>query len=121
MSDKLKLLETANKKASQDNDFIAYYLRKYLEIEQLTVPQMIAILNCPMEDYYKLGLCRAPDVASTDFLQRLTSIGNYSHISVIELNKIIKRVNSIEKISNIDTETKPAYLMAARDKNKKDQ
>jgi hypothetical protein len=120
MSDKLKLLETANKKASMDKDFVAYYLNRYLEIEQVTQQQVINALNCPLEDYYKLGLCKAPAVESKDFLQRLTDISIYSHISAIELNKIIKRVNSIEKISNIDTETKPAYLMAARDKNKKE-
>src|SRR5688500_8789071 len=120
MSDKLKLLETANKKASMDKEFVAYYLNKYLVIEQITKQQIINTLNCSIEDYYKLGLCKAPSVESKDFLQCLTNISTYTHISVIELNSIIKRVNSIEKISNIDSETKPTYLMAARDKNKKE-
>lgn len=120
MSDKLKLLETANKKASMDKDFVAYYLNRYLDIEQLTEQQIINTLNCPIEDYYKLGLCKAPNVESKNFLQRLTDISTYTRISVIELNKIIKRVNSIEKISTVDIESKPAYLIAARDKNKKE-
>jgi hypothetical protein len=121
MSDKLKLLETANRKAASDRGFIAYCLLKYSEIEQKTEQEIISSLNCQLEDYYKLGLCRTPDVNSNDFLLRLNNISSYTHVSAIELNKIIKRVNAVLKFSDANTQVENSYLMAARDKKKKDK
>lgn len=118
MNDKVKILETANKKVATEKEFIAYFVSKYIEIEHITEDTIISTLNCTLENYYKLGLCRTPDINASDYLKRLNNISNYIGISSVELNKIIKRVNSVLQF----TETKvdeSSYLMAARDKNKK--
>jgi hypothetical protein len=99
MNDKIKLLEVANKNASQDPGFISYFLQKYIAIESSSEPAIIQALNCSIESFYKLGLCHAPDVNSPDYLTRINIICNYIGISAIELNKIIKRVNSITQLT----------------------
>lgn len=121
MSHKLKLLKTANKNIETDSGFFAHYLGKYSEIENVSETDIISMLNCTTENYYKLGLCKAPPVNSKDFVQRLNNISDYTGISVLTLNKIIKRVHSVLKISEINKHADTSYLMAARDKNKKDK
>ena len=121
MSDKLKLLQIANKRAAGDCDFIAYYLVKYSEFERISEDEIMSNLNCTIENYFKLGLCRVPDVNSEDFINRLNNISEYSLVSTIELNRIIKRVNSLLMFStDKDLINPPTYLMAARDRKKKD-
>jgi hypothetical protein len=119
MNDKIKLLELANAKAATDEEFIAYFLNHYLKIEQTTTEAVMTILNCNVENYYKLGLCKAPTITDSDYLDRLNNISSYVGISVLELNKIIKRVNTVLQLRNLST-GENAVLMAARDKKKRD-
>ena len=116
MNDKIKLLELANKKVEGDGDFIAYFLSRYAEIEKLSQQDMMSALKCSIENYYKLGLCKAPNANSSDFIDELNKVSNYTNISTLELNKIIKRVSTIEKFSQLNNNP---ILMAARDKKKK--
>lgn len=119
MSENLKLFALANKKAAEDSDFLAYFLKKYSEIERISEQELIAFLNCTLQDYYKLGLCRVPDISTNDFPSRLKKISEFANVSVFELNKIIKRVSTILKFSdNITNDCLNSFLMAARDKLK---
>lgn len=118
MSDKVKLLEAANKKVAIDREFIAYFLSSYIEIEHTTKDAIMATLNCDFESYYKLGLCKAPSIYAEDYLDRLNKISSYINISSLELNKILKRVNSVLQFTRAETD-ESSYLMAARDKKKK--
>lgn len=114
MSDKLKLFELGFNKVSSDNSFIGFFLIKYAEIEKLSESDLISELKCSSENYYKLGLCKVPGTNDIDFIDRLNKISQYANVSVLELNKIIKRVDSIIKFNvSIHTDT---ILMAARDK-----
>ncbi len=116
MSDKIKLLQLANVKIADNSEFIAFYLKKYGEFENVSEKEICSNLNCSVEDYYKLALCKAPDVNSNEFASRLNNISQYTGIAVFGLSNIIKRVHSIMKLSENESTT---YLMAARDKNKK--
>lgn len=120
MSDKVKILQAANKKVSTDQEFIAYYFSKYLDIENVTESTIMSMLNCSTEKYYKLGLCKAPKVNAEDYLDRLDNISVYIGISSADLNKIIKRVDSVLHFTRTATD-ESSYLMAARDKKKKDK
>jgi hypothetical protein len=99
MSEKIKMLELAAKKASTDSGFLAFLIKKYLEFENLSEQEILLKLNCSEEDYYKLSLCRVPDINAKDFIFRLNNISKYTNASNIELNKIIKRATSILKLS----------------------
>lgn len=120
MNDKIKLLEFANKKAATDKEFIAYFLNQYLDIEQTTEDAIIAMLNCNTENYYKLGLCKAPNITDNSYLDRLNKISFYVGISSLELNKIIKRVNTVIHLRSIIINSEKHLLIAARDKKKND-
>jgi hypothetical protein len=115
MSVKIKLLGLAIKKVADDSDFMAYFLLKYSQIEKLSEQEVISFLKCSQEDYYKLGLCKTPDANSTNFIEQLNKVSEYTHTSSIELNNILKRVITIEKFAHSDN---TSFLMAARDKKK---
>ncbi len=117
MTDRIRLLEHAAKKVEADSNFIAYLVKRYLEFENITEEEILSTLQCTTEDYYKLNLCKIPDVNSSDFVIRLNEISKYTNSSAIELNKIIKRASAIIKLTATQYE-QSNYLMAARDKNK---
>lgn len=118
MSSKLRLLETAHEKASEEKRFLAFFLKKYEEIENADTAAVLAMLNCSLESYYKLGLCLTPNTASGNYLTELNKICNYIEVPVLLLNQIIKRVDSVVKFSEDELQNN-GVLMAARDKNKK--
>lgn len=120
MTDRIKLLEHAARKVEVDSGFIAYLMKKYLEVENISEQEILSTLHCSVENYYKLNLCRIPDINASDFVSRLNKISEYTNSSAIELNKIIKRANSILRLSGSDVE-QHNYLMAARDKPNKDK
>jgi hypothetical protein len=95
MTDKLRLLEHAARKAESDSGFIAFLMKKYLEAENIQEQEIQSFLHCSVEDYYKLNLCRVPDINANDFVVRLNKISQYANSSAIELNKIIKHADSI--------------------------
>lgn len=118
MNDKIKLLELATKKIAANKDFIAYFLDQYQLIEHITEEALMETLQCDIESYYKLGLCKAPSINAKTYLDQLNNISLYIGISSLELNQIIKRVTAVMQLK--DTNADNHYLMAARDKKKKD-
>lgn len=116
MSDKIRLFELANNELADDREFMAFYLEKFQEIENISQQDICLQLNCSSEEYYKLALCKAPEADSSEFISRLNNIGQHTGISVFGLSSMIKRVNSILSLSG---QSHKNYLMAARDKTKK--
>lgn len=117
-SDKIRLLKIAISKVSNDKNYIAYFLEEYIKIEQTSEENIISDLKCSLEDYYKLSLCKISEINSTEFLSDLNAISSYIKIPILELNRIIKRVEAINKLSS--SNFVDGNLMAARDKGKKD-
>lgn len=116
MTEKVTLLGMAVNKVSADKSFVAFLMKKYSEYENISQQSLLSQLHCSEESYYKLCLCKVPDLEGADFLHRLNSISEYAQVSAIELNKIIKRANAILKFSE-DEEQARNFLMAARDKH----
>lgn len=119
MNDKLKLLEAAYTKATTNSEFIAYFLSKYSEMENIQRPEIISLLGSSTENYLKLGLCRAPKVDFDDYPARLAKISEFTGVKLVALNQIIRRVNTISMFKNVEVNKENVYLMAARDKNEK--
>ncbi|MBS1543479.1 MAG: hypothetical protein JST14_07590 [Bacteroidetes bacterium] len=116
MKENLELLIHMARKLESEGEFIASALKKYQEYENVSEQEVRSRLNCSKEDYYKLTLCKTPDIEGNDFVSRLHKISQYSNTSIEELNRIIKRVASIERLGESGQQK---YLMAARDKHKK--
>jgi hypothetical protein len=88
--EKLKLLEITFKKLSDDQAFVAYYLEQARSVENNTHEEIRHFLGCSPEEYYKLGLCKAPDLHLENFEERIGRIAGYSNTSVHNLCYLIK-------------------------------
>ncbi|MEO6302644.1 MAG: hypothetical protein ABIP51_05690 [Bacteroidia bacterium] len=98
---KLGLFENTFNKLSGDRAFMAFYLNEVALKENRTQEDMIALLNCSLEDYYKLGLCKAPEI-NEDLNKRIQKIAEYTNTSSLILTNIIKYC-TIEQISESNT------------------
>jgi len=86
---KLKLFENTYNKLVADKTFMAYYLQQLIIRENKTKEEVCVLLNCTEEAYYKLALCKAPEIIATDFKQRLLKIAEYTNTSALVLSNII--------------------------------
>jgi hypothetical protein len=118
MNTKMNFLKYAITRMEDDHEFMSHTLKKYCEFEQISETELLKVLGCPIGNYYKLALCKAPDVSQSDFMQRLVSISEYAHIELGKLIMIIKHVHTVLTFTG-----KPGnMLLAARDKeNGKDR
>lgn len=94
---KLKLFENTYNKLVQDTAFIAYYLEQLIVRENKTKEEVCVLLNCSTEDFYKLALCKAPEINAVDFKQRILKIAGYTNTSAIVISNIIGLSTKIEK------------------------
>jgi hypothetical protein len=115
MNEKIELLRMGARKIASEKDFMSFVLNRYQEMEQISETELIAVLNCSLENFYRLALCKAPDATANDFVQRLEKISEYSQTPKEELNRIIKRVDTLSKLQM--AEFQHSVLMAARDKD----
>ncbi len=112
MTTDLNLFKSAIVRVENNHEFMAYTLKKYCEFEQIKESELLKILDCSIEDYCKLALCKVPDMKGPDFGERLTIISEYTNIMASRLTKVIKHVNTVLKF----TTGSGTILMAARDK-----
>src|SRR5687767_7663717 len=94
--DKIKLLEITFDKLSADKTFMAYYLEKIRSVESKSREEIRNSLNCSTENYYKLGLCKAPRVGAESFEERMLRIGRYSNSPAVDLIRMIKTVHTLD-------------------------
>lgn len=113
MNEKTRLFEIANRKLADNSEFVAFYLKKYSEYENVSEKDICSDLSCSEENYLRLALCRTPDIYADDFGTRINSISQFTGVSPLGLSKIIKKVATILKLSENASDT---FLMAARDK-----
>jgi hypothetical protein len=101
---KLKLLEHTFNKLTADKSFVAYYLEQLAITENKSQNEIIQLLNCSKENYFKLGLCKVPEINAADYVSRITIIARYATVSEVILSNII---------SPITTDVKPDKLIQA--------
>jgi hypothetical protein len=112
MITKLNLFKNAITRVENDHEFMANTLKQYCEFEKISESELISILDCSLEDYYKLALCKSPDITESDFKSRLAIISEYVNIDTSRLTKVIKHVHTIQRFRS----STGSILMAARDK-----
>lgn len=86
---KLRLFENTYNKLVADKTFMAYYLHELIIRENKTQEEVCVLLNCDQEGYYKLALCKAPEIISADFKQRVLKIAEYTNTPALVLSNII--------------------------------
>lgn len=112
MNTQLNFLKHATKRMEDNHEFMAYTLKKYCEFEQISETELLKVLDCSINSYYELALCKAPDISASDFMDRLAIISEYVAIEMSKLIMVIKHVHTVLKFA-----TQPEnILLAARDK-----
>lgn len=94
---KLKLFENTYNKLVLDKAFMAYYLEQLIVRECKTKEDVFVLLNCKSEDFYKLALCKAPEINAIDFKQRVLKIAEYTNTSALILSNIIELSLTVTK------------------------
>lgn len=112
MNTKLNFFKSAITSVEDNPDFMANTLKMYCEFEGISEAELIDILDCSEDSYYKLALCRTPGVSESDFKSRIAIISEYVMIDISKLTKVIKHVHTVLKF----TSTTGKILIAARDK-----
>lgn len=112
MITKLNLMQSAAARFENNPEFWASSLKTYCGSESLSETELLIEFNCSVDNYYKLALCKVPDIKADDFDPRLKVISEYTNIAVDHLTTVIKRVNTIRKFTGNPSNV----LMAARDK-----
>lgn len=116
MSDKLLLMKKAFNKLCINKEFMAYFLARYSDLENLTIGQVLLQLKCLEEDYFRLALCKVPFGDTADDFKNTQDLGNYVQVDTSALWQIIKYVNNLDKLY---LESSDRFLMAARQLTKK--
>ncbi len=112
MTTKLNFLKSAIAHVENDQEFMAYTLKKYCEFEKISESELLSVLDCSRNNYRKLALCKTPDLGDSKFTQRLAIISEYVNIDTSKLIMVIKHVHTVLKF----TTKSGNILMAARDK-----
>jgi len=116
MSDKIELMKLMMNRASERKEFIAYFLKRYGDIEMKSNEQLIVELKCSDVDYYNFALCMAPNLDEPNSIARLNELSEYTRIPPESIRNIMKHVEGITRFNEISGNR---MLMAARDKHKK--
>ena len=95
--DKLKLLEITAQKLATDKHFLCYYLTQSQILHGRSQADMVSLLHCSTEEYYKLALCQFPDPGHSDYTGRLFKIAAYSNVSFQVLDTLIKELKPAQK------------------------
>jgi DNA-binding Xre family transcriptional regulator len=114
--DKLRLLEITYTKLSADKAFMAYYLERVHSTGSRTREEICDALRCSPEDYFKLGLCKAPETNAVNFEERLQKICSYSNCSFPDLVHIIKtgQIRDVEEHTLPDLGTNWANILTRK-------
>jgi hypothetical protein len=121
--DKIKKLAAEKIRIGLEGDptFIAFYLKKYSEIEKKNLDQMISILGADLESYEKVVFFKFSDK------QKIVEICDLAakqlKIESDKLLSVIRHVLSIEAITSMPNESNenPGLLMAARKKENEEK
>jgi len=112
MNTKLNFLKYATTRIEDNHEFMAYTLKMYCEFEKISETELIKVLDCSVNSYYELALCKAPGIGELDFMDRLAIISEYVTIDKSKLIMVIKHVHTLLKFASQPEN----ILLAARDK-----
>lgn len=97
--DKIKLLALTFQKVSADKNFMAYHLNQFAAIENKTPKRLADDLNSSLEQFYKLGLSKAPEAQALDYAQRLSAICDYTGVKLSAVNHLLQQVAQYQKVT----------------------
>ena len=108
--DKLRLMRITAQKLAGDKKFLSYYLTQNADAQHKTETDMMTVLNCDPETYYKLALCQAPEPQKGDYTDRLLQIAGYTNLPLTVLDGLIKNVLLEERKRQGSNKRQPIFL-----------
>ena len=113
MPDNKNISQIMIDKLSQRQDYMAWYMLQYMQDENLNDKQLAAFLETSETNIERLAMCKAPNSKSSDFIQKINDVGNFTDIDPFKLSVIVRKVESIHSLKNSVSDVS---LMAARKK-----
>ncbi len=104
------------KKASLNREYLASYIERYMQFENIDKENIKLLLGCSEDNYFKLCVCLAPELEAEDFKERIDKIAAATSTSSLSIIRILKRVDMLQSIGDSDV-----MLMAARMKESKNE
>jgi len=114
MKERTRHLAHAARKAAQREDYLASRFRVYKKTKGVEDVEVARLLDCEIEFYFQLALCRLPNLDKGSFGDRVRHIAKLANASPTALAKIIKHAESVQAFNRpVSTEHKN-LLLAAR-------
>jgi hypothetical protein len=93
LSPQMQQLAALARRLESDEQFMAWVLKQYRALEQLTPEALVRQLEATPEQVVRLALCKKPDLRSSQFESQLEQIAAYTQIPVDGLRAILKRIH----------------------------
>jgi hypothetical protein len=115
-----QLLARAFEKAAERPLFIAGDLLLYGSLNGMAATSVSSYLNCTLNGFYRLGLCKKPDSLSPSFRSQVEKIAFYVGAHPQRLGSLLREADSVRAMQAVNpsqlSSPVAGFLMAARDK-----
>lgn len=74
----INLMKALVEKAQQEPSFMAYALRRYMEIQRITQEELEEYLGCSGVNFLRLALCGRPEVGTSEFKRDVCDCALYT-------------------------------------------
>ena len=118
MSIDARHLAHASSRAARRRGYLAWTFARYAELEGVTEDDVLELLGCTPEDFYRLSLCTIAEHPSADDLRGLAS---FARADTPGLAKIVRRVQTLTGLRLVPRQVSSALLMAARERERDQQ
>ncbi len=109
-------------KVSSRKDYFAFFITQYQEYEQLNDEQMKSFLECSDNNFFRLALCRVPDMHADTFTRSIQKIADFANVPVMKLIRMLKRVSGLEVMQQAAEKMhEETLLLAARQKTENEE
>lgn len=114
MEEHTRHLFLAAQKAAEREEYLASRFRVYKETKGVGDEEIARLLDCEIEAYFRLALCRLPNLEKGSFGDRARHIAKFANASPAALAKIIKHAESIQAFNRPVSPEHRNLLLAAR-------
>ena len=105
-------LALAAQKAAERENYLAF--RVYKKTKGVGDEEIARLLDCEIEAYFRLALCRLPNLEKGSFGDRVRHIAKFANASPTALAKIIKHAESVQAFNRTVSSEHRNLLLAAR-------
>lgn len=114
MEEHTRHLALAVQKAAERENYLASRFSVYKKTKDIGDEEIARLLDCEIEAYFRLALCRLPYLEKGSFGDRVRHIAKFANASPVALAKIIKHAESVQAFNRPVSSEYRNLLLAAR-------